>query len=434
MSNQQEVPHRQDRFSRMEAFLTERRSAYREDVAYITNIDSGTGQQEGSKAIVRFLQERLQAAGAACDIIETSQGRHLVARRNGRGQKRFLLIAHTDTVFPAGTAEERPFQMTGERTAAGPGVGDDKASVIQLLYLIEAMAAQELNDFATLTAYFDAEEETGSDAETKLLQQLAQEADAAFILDTGRPHWGIIGRRKGSDNYTLTVKGKTGHAGNAPHLAANAVVELAHQLLAGQALASPLPGHPDDFTPEKLAARGERDYGQYIPAVTINVSHIATENQNPNQVPGDAFARLEVRAYESSDLERVEQGLRQAAAKPLINGTCVKLERQQGTRPFRPDSGGQQLISLYKEIVAERYNAQVTEWYAGGVSLSNTTAQFIPTLDAVGVDCNPLTEHTAQERVDFSTFVPRTAVLIELLCRLDEQASDNSAARAPQDR
>src|SRR4030067_81196 len=60
-------------------------------------------------------RERL---GAAVSIEPDPEGRlgdTIVGRFHGVGAGRLLLLAHLDTVFPAGTAAERPFRLEGGR-------------------------------------------------------------------------------------------------------------------------------------------------------------------------------------------------------------------------------------------------------------------------------------------------------------------------------
>ena len=56
----------------------------------------------------------------------------------GRGGPRALLIGHLDTVFPEGTAAERPFRIEAG-IARGPGVTDMKGGLLTGLYAILAL-------------------------------------------------------------------------------------------------------------------------------------------------------------------------------------------------------------------------------------------------------------------------------------------------------
>ena len=60
------------------------------------------------------------------------------ALRGGGDNRPIVLMGHRDTVFPDGTAAERPFRIDGDR-AFGPGVADMKAGLVMNTFVIEAL-------------------------------------------------------------------------------------------------------------------------------------------------------------------------------------------------------------------------------------------------------------------------------------------------------
>ena len=63
---------------------------------------------------------------------------NLIARIPGRKEGSLMLAAHLDTVFPDGTAAERPFSRNGDR-AFGPGVSDMKGGLLAGFYAVQAL-------------------------------------------------------------------------------------------------------------------------------------------------------------------------------------------------------------------------------------------------------------------------------------------------------
>lgn len=273
---------------------------YIEDLGYLVSIDSGTGNLEGSKKIAAYLQDKLEAMGATVEFRDNDKGRHVIARIKGEGTIRVLLSPHTDTVFDPGEAAKRPFTIEGNK-GYGPGAGDCKGSVVQMVYMAKTIKDLGINNFGELIIYFDAEEETGSVLEEAILEELSQQADLALIVDGSRPNWGICTQRKGSANYEIKVEGIQGHAGNAPQASASAIMELAHQISMLGKLNSPLPGNPKDFTADALAAKQIKDHGQYIPDNWINVGTITSTNSRVNRVADNASAKIQLRAYKLSE-------------------------------------------------------------------------------------------------------------------------------------
>src|SRR5262249_31544856 len=80
----------------------------------LVNIDSGTGDAEGLKAVGAIAIEELRRLGAAIETIPTpapAAGDNIVASLVGTGRGKVLLIAHMDTVFKKGAAAARPFRI-----------------------------------------------------------------------------------------------------------------------------------------------------------------------------------------------------------------------------------------------------------------------------------------------------------------------------------
>lgn len=387
--------------------------AYVADLEHLTNIDSGSGDVEGSKQIADWLDSRLSALGATIERVDSGKGTHVIARFKGTGKKRLLLMAHTDTVFVKGDAAKRPFRVDAQNRAYGPGVGDDKATCLQVLYTMRLLKDFAFDRYGEITLYFDAEEETGSPTGEAIIARLAKQSDACLVMDTARPNWGIVAKRKGFGQYVLTVTGRSGHAGNAAHHSASATMQLGQMLARLYKLASPLPGNPEHFTPEGLAHRKIADHGQFIPANTINVGVVSTPNVKFNVIPDQATVKLDVRCFDRAELTRLDKAIREMAAHPVVPGTLVKVEGGIIVGPQEKTPQVETLIATYKAVAKRAYGATVVEWQAGGISDGNVAAQHVPTIDALGIE--EYDEHTDREWVDLTTVVPRTVVLVKYL-------------------
>ena len=389
---------------------------YLKDLEYITNIDSGSGNAEGSAQIADFLKTRLEESGAAVEYRTNDKGTHVIARIKGEGTLKLLMMAHTDTVFEKGEAAKRPFHVDENLIAKGPGVGDDKATVVQTLYTVKALQDINFKNYGEIIVYFAAEEETGSVTEDAIITELSQQADMCVVMDTARPNWGIVSQRKGQATYQIKVEGISGHAGNAPQRSASAIMELGNQISMLYKLASPLPQDPTSMTDAALAAKGIKYYGQFIPENTINIGVIGTTNTKTNVVPDNAFAKLEVRGYKLSELERIDKEIKALNHKTVVPGTKVTITGGIAMGPMEKTLAVQKIIDIYKNIAKTEYNANVVEFVAGGLTDGNLSAKYIPTIDALGIE--NYDEHTANETVDLKTVTPRTVVLVEFIQQL----------------
>ena len=83
--------------------------------------------------------------------------------------------------------------MPGARAngfAWGPGVGDDKATVMEVIYGLAALKEAGFDDYKEIIYYTNAEEEGGSPTAEGIVAELSQQADFAVIMDVARPNWG----------------------------------------------------------------------------------------------------------------------------------------------------------------------------------------------------------------------------------------------------
>jgi glutamate carboxypeptidase len=298
----------------------------------------------------------------------------------------------------------------------GPGVGDDKATVVQTIYAMKALKEFVFDAFGEIILYYNGEEENGSPTAEDIVDELSPQADVAIVMDTARPGWGIVTQRKGSANYDIHVEGISGHAGNAPHSCASAIMELGNQISLLYRLASPLPANPKEYTREALQAKGIADHGQYIPDNSINVGVIGSTNDRINVIPADAYAKINVRCYTIAEQVRLDRAIKDLPKQAVVPGVKVVVSGGIHTGPMEKTAQVQKLVDLYKNIVRSEYDAEVVEWTAGGISDGNRTAKYIPTIDALGVE--NYEEHSDHEYVDLNTAVPRTVSLVLMIAEI----------------
>lgn len=395
--------------------------AFLADLKHLVSIDSDTGNMAGSRVIADWLKKRIEAAGGTYEEVVSHErgGVHVIARFKGKGKKKGVIIVHTDTVHNT-KGGKFPYRYDpATKLAYGPGVGDCKASALMALHLVEAF--HEFGDlpFAELIVYFDAEEEGGgSTIEHGLSIDLAKECDYVFLADTGRPNLGIVTKRKTNGTYTFTVTGVDGHAGNAPHAGSNALLEACHLAVRVAALASPLPPDPWNYTTEALEKKGVKDTGQYIPDNAINVAVLQCENTKSNVIPPHAVLTVNLRCYEQAEHERIVGEMKKIAAAPSVAGCTVVMDGKQSAKPMELTPEAKKLVELYAGIAKRECGTDVALWTAGGVTMANQTAQFAPTIDAVGLDVDPMIEHSEREFMDTTVFMPRTIIMYHFVREL----------------
>jgi acetylornithine deacetylase len=174
------------------------------------------------------LADRIGEICREAGVSATREGRNVVAFR-GDGAPRLLLNSHLDTVPPVEgwTADPWSPRLAG-RSLIGLGSSDAKASVAAML---EAFLTAPLPGSGSLLFAATCDEETGGEGMEKLAAGLV--FDDAIV---GEPNgFAVAVSQKGLVKLRLTARGRAGHAAR-PHLADNAIVRAAKDILAVEGL------------------------------------------------------------------------------------------------------------------------------------------------------------------------------------------------------
>ena len=360
----------------------------------LVNIDSGTGHEEGLRAVGAIATEELNKLGAAVEtvpVVKPSVGDNIVATLNGTGKARILLMAHMDTVFAQGTAVARPFRIEGGR-AYGPGVSDNKGGIVSAIHVLKILRDLNFKNYARITVLLNSNEETGSRGTRALIEKLAKEHDVTLNLESGRLGDGIVIWRKGSAKLTIEVKGRAAHAGSQPEQGRNAAMELAHQVLQVAKL-----GNPDKQT-------------------TVNIT-VLNSGDRANVIPDLAVATADVRALLNEEFDRVE---REAAAlaknNKLIPNTEVttRLDRSFPIMPKNAQTDA--LAKMAQSIYAELGKTLKLEGSGGAADSSLAAGVFKPALD--GLSIIGANAHTDREFAEIASIIPRFYLLTRMIVEL----------------
>lgn len=169
-------------------------TAVLESLRILTSFDSGSGQAEGLGQVVETIERMARAMGGEVERIRPANdvvGPNLILTFRGTGKRRILLIAHMDTVYPAGTAAARPFRVAGNRAIA-PGIADDKSGIASFLHAMKLLKARGFTDFERVTMVFTSDEERGSAGSRDLIRSVAREHDAVLSGEPTGSDEGIV--------------------------------------------------------------------------------------------------------------------------------------------------------------------------------------------------------------------------------------------------
>ena len=377
----------------MRELIENRYQKFLNDLETIVNIDSGSGHVPGLEAVRAFFEDRFQKIGWLTTTHALDDGRVPcleVLNKTFTGKDPnidLLFIGHMDTVFGQGTTAARPFAVDGQR-AYGPGVCDMKGGLVTMLHVAEVLQHTGLSDDIAIAMAFNSDEEIGSRASRPWYEGLAARSRCVFVFEPWRATGERILHRKGGGNFDVICRGKAAHAGAAPEDGANAVIELAHQILAVKDL-----------------ARIDR-------GTSVNVTVIEGGTAD-NVIPEYARAAVDVRIAEAAEGERIENGFQ--ALCETVNTPGVRVEVSGGINrdPMVPS---EKTKNLWEQIavVGESIGIEMNLTHTGGCSDGNYTAALgIPTIDAMGVrgGC----AHSEDEYIELDSIVPNVHLMCEIV-------------------
>lgn len=359
--------------------------------ATMVALDTPSGAKPHCDALADRLAQRLADLGTVERYPNPLGGDHLalrVAAPHAPAEARpALILCHYDTVWPVGTAASRPLRVEGD-TAYGPGLYDMKVSIA-----LAELALRELGPHGLarpVTLLLTSDEEIGSPTSRELIEAEARASAFALVLEPPvEPDGALKTARKGIGAFTIRLTGRAAHAGVEPEKGASALTELAHQILAINALADPGLG------------------------TTLNVG-IVHGGSGRNVVPAEAQLEIDARAWHQSEADRITQALQQLVAhNPEVQiATTGSFSRP----PLERSPAGLALFARAQALGAE-LGLHLSEGSTGGGSDGNFTAAVgTPTLDGLGAPGQGA--HALHEQISVSGALQRLALLVALLSKL----------------
>jgi len=386
------------------------------------NINSGTMNHEGVRAVGAVFGEALQGAGFQTrwiDQSEVDRAGHLVAARDGGTGAKVLLIGHLDTVFPTDSPVQT-FRPDGEKVW-GPGVNDMKGGNVVVLYALKALHDLDLLGDADITVFFTGDEEmTGKpvDVSRKDLIAAAKEADVALNFEGGETGSAVTSRR-GASGWTLTVTGRRRHSSVifSENVGAGAVFEAARILNAFY---------------EELA---EEKYLTFNPGVILGGTDVTYDEPATR---GTAFGKSNVVAQKvivDGGLRFISEDQKQKARKRMreivekhLPHTDAEITFEDAYPAMTPTENNARLLSVFSSVSEDLGYGPVEgndPAKRGAADISFAAPHVPASMDGLGVAGGGA--HTPEEYLDIASVedaTKRAAILIYRLTREDAPKFD----------
>jgi glutamate carboxypeptidase len=294
----------------------------------------------------------------------------------GAAKPDVVLLAHLDTVWPIGSFTPL-WQIEGD-VLRGPGTYDMKAGFVQALFALKGITG-------SVALVGTTDEETGSHASRKLIQDLASHAKAVLVLEAaidGKVKTG----RKGTAMYQVHVHGRAAHAGLEPEKGINATIEIAHIVTALGFLENK----------EKQ---------------TTVVPTLVKAGNSTNTVPDYGVLDIDARSYSTDELNRVDAAIR--ALVPLHPEARIEISGGLNRPPLETTST-MELYERAEKVAARIGMPPLGHASVGGASDGNFAAaagaKVLDGLGAVGSGA-----HATTEWVSIKALEERSAFLHEFI-------------------
>jgi glutamate carboxypeptidase len=328
-------------------------AAVEADLEALVAISSPSGDAGGADAALALCAQRLPAAATLERVPCSSPGhtRDLVARIQGDGGGRLLLLGHVDTVIPA--SAHRPLTREGE-IWRGSGAVDMKGGVALALALARSLA-QRPDAFAELGVLLVVDEEWRSEPFAHV--ERFSDYDACLCFEAGERTAtgaeGVVVKRKAAGTLRVDAHGRAAHAGSNPDAGANALLALAAAATAAAALHDPGGRGALSVVPSRIRAGG-----------AINV------------VPAQGELMIDVRADSDSSFALVSDAIHATAAGVRLDVELVRSWPGMDTR-----AASAPLL----EAAGARLGREIAGVARGGASDASHFASAIPvTIDGLG--------------------------------------------------
>lgn len=365
---------------------------YIEELRSLVNVDCGTQTPEGVARVAGIMASLWQREGWHTQQVDLGEkvGPGLFVTNQPEAERfDVLLVGHLDTVFPAGTAAERPMSED-ETRLYGPGVSDMKSGLLNILWAMRGLEEEHKTRLAIAVA-MNPDEETGSVYSHAWLGELAKRARCVLVCEAARADGSLVKARKGLAGYQLTFSGVAAHAGNDPQKGRSAINALANAI---------------------IAINGLTDWDR---GTTLNVG-VIQGGSAANVVADRATAELDVRFWDNDEYDRVHQTLEALCGQGFAPEVTTTLTRVNHKPAMVASDATQELMQTVE--AAGREEGIAISWQAvgGGSDANHTAALGIPTLDGLG----PIGAgfHSPAEWLDKASIEPRVRLLKRLISML----------------
>ena len=365
-------------------FLRHNQDRMLADLRRFIDLESPTSNKDATDKFGAALAEELRGLGGALEVIPKTEVGDVLRARWNPGAGGVVILSHMDTVWDVGTVAGRPTRIEGDRIY-GVGAMDMKGGIVIALWALRALRELGIFPQTPISYLLNSDEETGSKHSSAEIEAEALSHNVVFVTEP--PQDGKYKtQRKGTGHYTVKAVGRAAHSGADHARGINAIKELAHQVLAIEAMTD------------------------YSIGTTANVG-VISGGTRPNVVPAEAHLEVNTRATTRARQQAIHDQLMSLQARHPQAELIV--EHGGGVPPMERTP---QIAALFKRAqgLAADMGIGLEEGSTGGGSDGNKTAALgVPTLDGMGIVGDG--GHAITEYGEISSLPERAAIMAAML-------------------
>ncbi len=380
---------------------TKAQPAVVETLKTMVSIESGSGDVAGLAKMANLVDERLSALGFKTERRKSPTGAGadtVIGTMIGTGTRNIMLQGHMDTVYREGVLKEQPIKLDGNKLY-GPGMADDKGGLAVILHSLKILKELGWTDYARLTVLMNPDEEVGSGGSGQTIATHA--ADQDYVLSCEPTAAKAVAKTEalllgaaGTATVTMEVKGRASHAGAAPELGRNAILEIAYQMLATSDLANDIPG------------------------AIMNWTNVVS-NKATNQIPELAVAIADVRMTIPGAEQKLDAALQaKAASAKHIPDTQTTIKMVVGRPAFLAGPKGRALGEMAQGIYRELDRELALVPMTGAATDAGFAAQSGRPVVLESFGLAGYGYHARDEYIELDSIVPRLYLMTRILQEL----------------
>ena len=297
-----------------------------------------------------------------------------------------LVMGHMDTVHPLGTLAALPWRRDGE-FVYGPGILDMKGGNYLSLEAIRQLQRAGIATPLPVTVLFTSDEEVGSPSTRALIEAEAARHKYVLVPEPGRRNGGVVTGRYAIARFSIETGGRPSHAGLRLSEGVSAIREMAHQIIAVEAMTDEETGY----------SVGIVNGGRWSNCVSTSCRAEALVSATTEEKLATAIARM-------------------SALGPVGAETTVSVTTGV-VRPVWTSNDASWALYEHASALAKRLGFDIPHQNSGGGSDGNFTgAMGVATLDGLGA-CGD-GPHTLGEFIVASSLVERGRLMAALLATL----------------